>query len=427
MLLLLVPFLFMGISPVIGRSLKRFRGGAAVAGDLLSNPSVQNLLSGGGMRSLSWPQFTEVVRTVNSQVEEVGQSIKKAEQMIGYYQDVGVGVICTFSVLIFLILLCNLKNWGSIQRLFSKVKNPLPLNLDQVRKNMAEFLRIRGMELPEEVTHPPRMQHSGVLPYNPPFVYQNQPAVGMRQPVPPGQVQNPDLPPNYENGNYLLALNGAMLDQVQPSLIEEDMQDILAKVAVYANLVGTLVDIPPSVDASQEVKDFINAQKPEYTDLKKQVKEAKSKVQRILSGEAKMKAALAQLNKSSQPAPSSSFLKLPRLQFPQFQDNQTGTINRANFHSILLRLTTGMNAEEKIFLLKSALSGKSKKLVVNEQNFDAAVKMLQSCYGNELIETQSKIQEFVGMVTEEASEKASSDLNRDLWQKFKTPKYRILD
>ena len=40
------------------------------------------------------------------------------------------------------------------------------------------------------------------------------------------------------------------------------MQDILAKVAVYASLVGTLVDIPPSVDASQEVKDFIDAQKP---------------------------------------------------------------------------------------------------------------------------------------------------------------------
>ena len=69
--------------------------------------------------------------------------------------------------------------------------------------------------------------------------------------------------------------------------------------------------------------------------------------------------------------------------------------------------------------MKSALSGKSKKLVTNEQSCDAAIRILQSCYGNELIETQSKIQEFVGMVTEEPSEKSSSELNRDLWQRFK--------
>ena len=90
-----------------------------------------------------------------------------------------------------------------------------------------------------------------------------------------------------------------------------------------------------------------------------------------------------------------------------------------NFHSILLRLTGGMNSEEKIFLLKSALTGKSKKLVANEQDFEAAIRMLQSCFGNELIETQSKIQEFVGMVTEDRTETGSSELNRDLWQRFK--------
>ena len=91
----------------------------------------------------------------------------------------------------------------------------------------------------------------------------------------------------------LTALNGAMLDQVQPSLLEEDMQDVLGKVAVYASLASTLVAIPEDVDASQEVKDFINVQKQEFTNLRGEVKEAESKVQRILSVEAKMKAALA--------------------------------------------------------------------------------------------------------------------------------------
>ena len=65
------------------------------------------------------------------------------------------------------------------------------------------------------------------------------------------------------------------------------------------------------------------------------------------------------------------------------------------------------------------MSGKSKKLVANEQDFDAAIRMLQSCFGNELIETQSKIQEFVGMITEEPTEKGSVEANRDLWQRCK--------
>ena len=138
------------------------------------------------------------------------------------------------------------------------------------------------------------------------------------------------------------------------------------------------------------------------------------KIQRIASDDAKLKEALTR--KAAPPSSSSllSHLKLPRIQIPQFQDNATGTISWPNFHSILVRLTAGMNPEERIFLLKSALSGKSKSLITNEQGFDAAINMLQSCYGNELLESQSKIQEFVAMVTEEAHEKTSADLNRDL-------------
>ena len=217
----------------------------------------------------------------------------------------------------------------------------------------------------------------------------------------------------------LAALKGAMLDQVQSSLLEEDFQDILGKVAVYAGLASTLADIPGEVDASQEVKDFINVQKQEFADLQNEMRDTKSKIQRIVSGDAKMRAAMAQVNRSSAPSSSASFLKLPRLQIPQFQDNTTGTVNWTNFHSILMRLTTGMKAEEKIFLLKSSLSGKSKKLIANEQDFDNAIRMLRSCFGNELIETQTKIQEFVAMIIEEPTEKTNVDANRDLWQRCK--------
>ena len=53
------------------------------------------------------------------------------------------------------------------------------------------------------------------------------------------------------------------------------MQDILGKVAVYASLASTLVAMPENVDASQEVKDFINVQRQEYKNLRGEVKEAK--------------------------------------------------------------------------------------------------------------------------------------------------------
>ena len=60
------------------------------------------------------------------------------------------------------------------------------------------------------------------------------------------------------------------------------------------------------------MKDFINVQKQEFTSLRVEVKEAKSKVQRILSGEAKMKAALAQAHRATGSPSSSSFRKVPR-------------------------------------------------------------------------------------------------------------------
>ena len=65
---------------------------------------------------------------------------------------------------------------------------------------MAEFFKIRGMSIPEEITNPPRAQHLGMVPYNPGFAYQNQPGAGVRPPMHPGQVPNQALPPNYEGG-----------------------------------------------------------------------------------------------------------------------------------------------------------------------------------------------------------------------------------
>lgn len=72
-----------------------------------------------------------------------------------------------------------------------------------------------------------------------------------------------------------------------------------------------------------------------------------------------------------------------------------------------------------IFILKTALSGASSKLVANEQDYDLAMAMLSSVYGNELLQNQCKIQEFIGLVHEEATEKNHITSNRSLWQRFK--------
>ena len=62
---------------------------------------------------------------------------------------------------------------------------------------------------------------------------------------------------------------------------------------------------------------------------------------------------------------------------------------------MLLKLTAEMASEQKIFVLKSALTGDSSKLIANENDYDQALSMLSSVYGNELLQSQSKIQEFL--------------------------------
>ena len=118
-------------------------------------------------------------------------------------------------------------------------------------------------------------------------------------------------------------------------------------------------------------------------------------------------------------AAANSALKLPRIQIPRFEDNASETLNWENFKHMMTKLTTDMAQEERIFVLKSALSGDSAKLVANENDYNLAIAMLSSVYGNELLQSQSKIQEFIALVHEDATEKNHTTANRALWQKFK--------
>ena len=126
-------------------------------------------------------------------------------------------------------------------------------------------------------------------------------------------------------------------------MLEEDLQDLLGKACAYFNMMGSLMDIPDNLDLEKSAKNFIQAQKTEFDALKRETKDLRLKIQRIASDDAKLKEAITR--RVAQPSSSSlsSHLKLPRIQIPQFQDNATETISWPNFHSILVRLTAGMN------------------------------------------------------------------------------------
>ena len=144
------------------------------------------------------------------------------------------------------------------------------------------------------------------------------------------------------------SLKEAMADQIQPSLLGEDFQDTIYKVANYASLMAPLLDMPDDVDINIDIKDYINDQTPGYFSLKGEIKTMKLRIQRLVSNEAKLKEALIQAKGGATASSTThSSLKLPRLQIPQFQDNASGTVNWNNFYEILERLTDGMNPGEK--------------------------------------------------------------------------------
>lgn len=114
-----------------------------------------------------------------------------------------------------------------------------------------------------------------------------------------------------------------------------------------------------------------------------------------------------------------SAFKLPRIQIPRFEDNVSGSVNWENFRSMMTKLPSEIDPQEKAFILKRALTGESAKLVANEQSYEQAINMLASVYWNELLQLQSKIQELITLLQQEASEKNHTTTNRSLWQQIK--------
>ena len=130
-------------SPVFGKSFKKnLRDGVSLGSQLITNPQVQSVIYGNtGMGCLSWQQITNLCRTLTHQVDVLEEGLEEAEEFVDHFRDVGVGVITTFSILVFLAIVWSFENWESIWKLFSKVKSPFPAapTLENIRRTMGDF------------------------------------------------------------------------------------------------------------------------------------------------------------------------------------------------------------------------------------------------------------------------------------------------
>ena len=78
---------------------------------LLLNPQAQCVIYGNtGMGSLSLPQITNLFRNLTHQVDVLKEGLEEPEVFVDHFWDVGVGVITTFTIRIFLAIVWGFQN-----------------------------------------------------------------------------------------------------------------------------------------------------------------------------------------------------------------------------------------------------------------------------------------------------------------------------
>ena len=106
---------------------RRSRLGIGAAETFLGNADVESLLTGQeGLKSYSWPEITNLVRSVLTEVQWVRDRIDVAHTALEYHSDVGLGVIGAFTVALILILVWCWRNWENIGSFLTKWKDQIP-------------------------------------------------------------------------------------------------------------------------------------------------------------------------------------------------------------------------------------------------------------------------------------------------------------
>ena len=99
------------------------RKGLQTASDLtssfLSNTQIQNFIQG-GLSGLSWPQITNLVKGIFSEIENLEDSLEDIEENVEYSHYVGIGLISSLRIVFFSSSHWCLQVLGKNQKQFEK-------------------------------------------------------------------------------------------------------------------------------------------------------------------------------------------------------------------------------------------------------------------------------------------------------------------
>ena len=213
-------------------------------------------------------------------------------------------------------------------------------------------------------------------------------------------------------------LENALADQVALEILIEILDETNDLMIPYAKVMAPLLDIPIEDIEEEEIKSFLERHKPKLEDLKARHNTAMNRIQRLSSNESKISNALTQRHGKA-PLPTSTVMKMPRITLPTFEDAKTGTIPWNQFKNMVQKLTATMDEQEAIFFLKSNISGQSKRLTSSIERYPDAMSILDDVFGNADKVLQTRIADFISLVTQDPNEKNQVQPNRDLWTAIK--------
>ena len=216
----------------------------------------------------------------------------------------------------------------------------------------------------------------------------------------------------------LTEIEDMLTDQVVLNMLLEALTEANDLIVPYIRHVSPILDIPTEDLTDDDVKEFLTRHKPKLKELKDRHKVIRSKIQRLSSNETKINQVLNQRSNKTNPA-TNTVMKIPRITLPSFDDNKDGTIPWQQFKNMVVKLTENMQDQETIFFLKSNLSGQGKKLVSSIEQYKDALNILEEVYGNTDKVLQSRIADFIALVTQDPNEKNLVGPNRDLWSQMK--------
>ena len=124
-------------------SRKSLQSATDLTSSFLSNTQIQSFMQG-GLSQLSWPQITNLVKGIFSEIEDLEDSLEDMGENFQYSKDVGIGLISTLGVVLALSVMGAYIFWGRIK---GNLKTPFPFSLDNLRRTISEFLRIRTMDI----------------------------------------------------------------------------------------------------------------------------------------------------------------------------------------------------------------------------------------------------------------------------------------